>query len=123
AGVTDFDDVRAATQATAPQLDTLLTVAIKQFQKVYNGPVMTVYHGHDLPRPFIMSGFPPWMFRRAECSALFDFVLRRLWAMPRASTTAAAAGLAHRTPTAPARTASAAPSAPVRSLRGLRSPR
>jgi len=88
---TEFDAIRARSDALAPVLDTLLVINTKIVTVVAQGPTMTVYHGHDLPRPYINTGFPPWIFKRAQCEALFDFVLRRLWGLPRRTAAANAA--------------------------------
>lgn len=45
-------------------------------------PVMTLYRG---PRsaPLVMSGFPLWHWQRAQQIQIADFVLQRLWGLPR----------------------------------------
>jgi hypothetical protein len=54
-----------------------------------NRPVMTYYHGRDVPRinstrSFnLFSGFPIWDFQRVEQIALVDFVLQELWGLTR----------------------------------------
>lgn len=45
-------------------------------------PTMTYYHGSEA-RQFVFSGFGPWYYKRADCMALFDFVLQSLWGMTR----------------------------------------
>jgi hypothetical protein len=80
-------------------LDTLLAMRATYFGNILLGPTMTVYHGHDLARPFVFTGFAPWLFKRVQCSQLFDFVLRDLWGMQRHPVTANVA--VHRS-TAPA---------------------
>lgn len=45
-------------------------------------PVMTLYHGNETPL-FVFSGFPIWYFQRAQTIQLVDFVLGRVWGMPR----------------------------------------
>ena len=52
---------------------------------------MTYAHGSRFPQGFVFSGFDIWTFKRSQCKALVDFVLRRMWnltprtAMARAS--------------------------------------
>lgn len=45
-------------------------------------PVMTVYRGPSGP-PLVMSGFPLWHWRREQQLQIADFVLQRLWGLPR----------------------------------------
>jgi hypothetical protein len=45
-------------------------------------PVMTLYRGLQHP-PIVMSGFALWHFRREQQLPLADFVLQRLWGLPR----------------------------------------
>ena len=50
---------------------------------------MTVYHGHDFAKPFMYTGFAPWMYRRAHATQIFDFVLESLWGLHRSGGAAA----------------------------------
>lgn len=88
-GVTEFDNVEVVTLQEGPVLDSLFAT-----RTVFNAPpdapintTMTVYHGHDFPRPFIFSGFAPWNFRRSQCQALFDFVLQKMWGLDKNAAT------------------------------------
>jgi len=45
---------------------------------------MTYYHGRDNP-PLVFSGMSIWDFRRTDCLALVDFVLGRLWDLPKST--------------------------------------
>lgn len=45
--------------------------------------VMTVYRGTD-GSPVVFSGFPLWYFQRQQGIAIADWVLQRLWGLPRA---------------------------------------
>ena len=45
-------------------------------------PMMTCYHGRD-NAPLVFSGISIWDFRRQHCAALVDFVLGRLWNLPK----------------------------------------
>lgn len=45
-------------------------------------PVMTIYHGSDHAES-IFSGFPIWYFQRSQAIEVVDFVLQRLWGIPR----------------------------------------
>src|SRR5439155_15293289 len=77
-------------------------------------PTMTLYHGHDFSRPFIYTGFAPWMFRQSQCVQLFDFVLQSLWGLNRSGGTAA--GLRASAPSLRSH-----PTGPAGSARGIRS--
>ena len=44
--------------------------------------VMTVYRGAE-DAPLVFSGFPLWYFRRDQEIAILDWVLQRLWGLPR----------------------------------------
>ncbi len=88
---TDVDGLRAISDAEASAMDTLMVLHTFGSNPT-PAPTMTVYHGHDLPRPFIVTGFAPWQFQRAQCWKLFDFVLREMWGLPRAASTAEAVG-------------------------------
>ncbi len=126
ATTTDFDAMRSITLASASVMDTLMGIRTSFAAGATPSPTMTVYYGHDLPRPFIYTGFAPWTFRRTQCRALFDFVLRDLWGLQRGSS---AAGAMARPALPTARmtmaaahpstrsTAVAAPAPPVRSAR------
>lgn len=46
--------------------------------------VMTVYRGED-GAPVVFSGFPLWYFRRDDEIAIADWVLQKLWGLPRAN--------------------------------------
>jgi hypothetical protein len=46
--------------------------------------VMTYYHGAENP-PLVFSGMSIWAFRKADCTALVDFVLNRLWGLQRST--------------------------------------
>lgn len=41
--------------------------------------VMTYAHGPDLPQGFLYTGFDLWTFKRSQCKAVVDFVMRRVW--------------------------------------------
>jgi len=45
-------------------------------------PVMTLYHGPSGQRQ-VFSGFPLWYWRRDEQIAIADFVLQKVWGIPR----------------------------------------
>jgi hypothetical protein len=45
-------------------------------------PIMTYYHGNQ-HAPLVFSGFPPWYFQRQQGIELVDFVLQRIWGLPR----------------------------------------
>ena len=47
-------------------------------------PVMTYYHGREVG-PVVFSGFPLWYFQRSQAMQLGDFVLQRIWGIPRAA--------------------------------------
>ncbi|OGF13335.1 MAG: hypothetical protein A2W00_02775 [Candidatus Eisenbacteria bacterium RBG_16_71_46] len=49
---------------------------------------MTYYRGSESP-PFVFTGFNIWTFSRDDCAALADFVLQRLWGLPRRTPAAA----------------------------------
>ena len=126
ATTTDFDAMRSITLASASVMDTLMGIRTSFAAGATPSPTMTVYYGHDLPRPFIYTGFAPWTFRRTQCRALFDFVLRDLWGLQRGSSAASATARqalpAARMAMAAAHhstrsTAVAAPALPVRSAR------
>lgn len=67
-------------------------------------PVMTYYHGLE-NAPLVFSGMSIWDFKREDCQALVDFVVNRLWGLPKTTLytapRAAAPSLARRV-TAPA---------------------
>ena len=66
----------------ASTLDTL--IELRSFLlKRSPAPAMTWYHGAQANR-FVMTGFAPWAFHRADCIALTDFVLQDLWGLSRA---------------------------------------
>jgi len=44
--------------------------------------LMTVYRGAE-DAPLVFSGFPLWYFRRDQEIAILDWVLQRLWGLPR----------------------------------------
>jgi hypothetical protein len=44
--------------------------------------VMTYYHGLE-NAPLVFSGMSIWDFRRQDCVGLVDFVLGRLWGLPK----------------------------------------
>ena len=67
----------------ASTVDTLLE-AHAFLLKRNPAPTMTYYHGEEANR-FVMSGFAPWGFHRADCIALTDFVLQDLWELRRQS--------------------------------------
>jgi hypothetical protein len=74
---------------TAATLDTLfeangggLPLPIENDHNV----MMTYYHGPSIPQGFLFTGFDLWTFQRAQCRAIVDFVLRRMWDVaPRSS--------------------------------------
>jgi hypothetical protein len=41
--------------------------------------LMTYAHGTDSPQGFLFTGFDIWTFKRTQCKAIVDFVLRRMW--------------------------------------------
>jgi hypothetical protein len=41
--------------------------------------VMTYAHGPSNPQGILFSGFDLWTFKRTQCKAVIDFVLRRMW--------------------------------------------
>jgi hypothetical protein len=43
--------------------------------------VMTYYHGPVVPHGFIFTGFDIWTWRRTQCQAFVDFVLKRMWGL------------------------------------------
>ena len=45
-------------------------------------PMMTYYHGAGANR-FVFTGFTPWLFKRADCIGLTDFVLQDIWGLVR----------------------------------------
>ena len=47
-------------------------------------PIMTYYHGRA-GGPTVVSGFPLWYFQRSQAIQLADFVLQRIWGLPRAA--------------------------------------
>ncbi len=51
----------------------------------FEGICMSWYHG-PASSEFIFTGFTPWIFRRADCQGLFDFVLKNIWHMNKATT-------------------------------------
>src|SRR5439155_5521649 len=66
AGTSWFDNIVVTSFAEGEVLDTLLAM---RGGAVSEGvaPTMTLYHGHDFSRPFIYTGFAPWMFRQSQC--------------------------------------------------------
>ncbi len=86
---TDFDNLETATLSDGAVLDTLLAAQLSFSPDTTQRPVnatMTVYHGHDFPKPFVFTGFAPWAFRRSQCQQLFDFVLQSLWGLTKNQT-------------------------------------
>jgi len=67
-----------------PELDTLYYAY--GGDATYNSttvmPIMTRYHGTDCGQT-VCTGFPLWYFQRAQAIQLGDFVLQRLWNLPR----------------------------------------
>ncbi len=67
-------------QLMTPVLDTLYATS---GGAVGSGkPIMTLYHGNE-NTPFVFSGFPLWYFQRTQSIGVLDFVLQRLWGVPR----------------------------------------
>jgi hypothetical protein len=78
--IVEDDDPDSAVVHLVSTLDTLyLTSGGTALQ---NAAVMTYYHGSDCP-PVVFSGFSFWYWRRPQCIALVDFVLRNVWGLPR----------------------------------------
>jgi hypothetical protein len=51
--------------------------------------LMTYYHGPTVPQGFLFSGFDIWTWQRSQCQSLVDFVLTRIWNVPRHPSAAA----------------------------------
>lgn len=51
--------------------------------------LMTYYHGAVVPQGFLFSGMDIWTWQRSQSQALVDFVLTRIWNVPRRPTPAA----------------------------------
>jgi hypothetical protein len=72
--------------SSASGLDSLYEVSGGDLPAARDGHhniAMTYAHGPDLPQGFVFTGFDLWSFRRADCQAIVDFVLRRIWNVPR----------------------------------------
>jgi len=84
-GTSWFDRLEVLTDPEGSALDTLMAISGQGFPAgaQQRNATMTVYHGHDLPKPFIMSGFAPYGFKRAQCQAICDFVFQNLWGLPK----------------------------------------
>src|SRR5262249_16709509 len=89
-GTSWFDRLDVLTDPEGSGLDTLMAIAGSGFPAQPSPPLpgsiqrnatMTVYHGHDVPKPFIMSGFAPYGFKRAQGQAICDFVFQKLWGL------------------------------------------
>ena len=69
-----------------------------QLNQSYNGDgvnvVMTYYHGRE-NAPLVFSGMSIWDFRRMDCLALVDFVVGRLWGLPKSTLYTAPRAMAH----------------------------
>src|SRR5262249_46446823 len=106
--------------STVSTLDTLYKVTGSSLQPD-TGPgalqsvTMTTYRGGDNTQ-FIVTGFSLWAFRRDQCKALVDFVLKQLWGIPPSSRSFASPAWAARAPGHPPTwTAPASPkTAPLR---------
>jgi hypothetical protein len=48
--------------------------------------VMTYYHGPTVPHGFIFTGFDVWSWKRTQCQQFCDFVMQKMWGLPRGST-------------------------------------
>ena len=85
AGSTEFDNVEVVTLPEGAVLDTLMAtrISFSTDPDLAISASMTVYHGHDLAKQFIFTGFAPWAFRRSQCQQLFDFVLQKMWGLPK----------------------------------------
>ena len=46
-------------------------------------PIMTLWHGGTNHQRQVFSGFPLWYWRRDEQIAIADWVLQKLWGLPR----------------------------------------
>ncbi len=55
--------------------------------------VMTYYHGRENV-PLVFSGMSIWDFRRQDCQSLVDFVLGRLWGLPKSTLSTAPRAMA-----------------------------
>ncbi len=49
---------------------------------VHQSAAMTYYHGLE-NAPVVFSGFNVWSYSRTDCLTLVDFVLQRIWGLPR----------------------------------------
>jgi hypothetical protein len=78
-----FDNIVVNSFFEGEVLDTLMAVHGSAVDPNAISPIMTYYHGHTFPKPFTYTGFAPWMFRRVQCTQLFDFVLNSLWGLSR----------------------------------------
>jgi hypothetical protein len=87
AGTSAFDNLEVITLPEGPVLDTLLAARLSFGANPPINATMTVYHGHDFQRPFVFTGFAPWNFRIGQCQDLFDFVLQKLWGLPKTTGT------------------------------------
>ena len=50
--------------------------------QMYQNVAMTYYHGLETP-PVVFSGFNLWSYSRTDCIRMVDFVLQRIWGLPR----------------------------------------
>jgi len=74
------DDGGADLPPDASVLDTLYYALAGNAQS--GQAIMTYYHGAECG-PVVFSGFPLWYFQRAQVLQVADFVLQRLWGLPR----------------------------------------
>jgi hypothetical protein len=65
-------------------LDTLYADGGPSFGGDHRRVTMTYYHGPTVPQGFLFSGFDVWTYRRDHCQAIVDFVMRRIWSIPKA---------------------------------------
>jgi hypothetical protein len=78
--VEDFDPAPDATRLESA-VDTVYGVSGGPVT-IPSAPVMLYYHGREIA-PFVYSGFELWMWTRADCQALVDFVLGDIWKLTR----------------------------------------
>lgn len=62
-------------------LDTLYSNGGVPFGGGDRNILMTYYHGGVVPQGFLFSGFDIWIYKRAQCQALVDFVMKRMWGL------------------------------------------
>lgn len=84
-------DVDPAAIRVASVLDTLMMLEggglknafdTRTGSPLYQNATMTYYHGLQTP-PVVFSGFNIWSYSRTDCIRMVDFVLQRIWGLPR----------------------------------------